>query len=989
MKSRRSSGATVPFGRAAAWVGALVLVVFAAVGCSGGGSDAPGDAGPASSSDDAVAPIDAPSSGDDSSLPDVQIAPPQGDDGSPEAAGPDANPPPTGGDVAPAPVLTAIAPAQATVGMGGPTIVCSGSGFVSRSVVQVDGVVLTTSFVSPTELRATIPTSSLTSVGTLQVTVGTAPPGGGGSDEIPFEVVNPSPTLTALSPTSALLGAADTTLTVTGTAFVSGATVSFDGAALATTVTGSTSATAIIPAASLLNSGTFPVTVTNPAPGGGTSSSIAFVVANPTVTVTKVTPSALLVGASDTQLALVGTGFVAASVVSFNGVPLATTYADAKHLGATVPGTSLGNAGSFPIVVTNPAPGGGVSTPVTLQVVYAAPTLASVSPTSAPVASPPPTVTVTGTGFLSGVTTLAFDGVSALTTVVDATHASAALTTQQMAQAYTFKLTATNPSPGGGTSSALVFNVANPNPVAISLNPSSTVVGAPDTTITVSGSAFTTSSTVLLGSLALSTTYVSATTLTAILPAANLASAGSLAIAVSTPAPGGGTSSPLAFQVNNPSPVATSVSPSFVIVGAPATAVTVSGSGFLPTSKVLLGSSALPTTYTSATSLGATIPASALAAAATLSLSVSNPAPGGGTSGALGFTVDNPGPGITQISPSSVIVPAADTPITLTGTGFVSASVVQIGGSPVPTTYGGSTLGATIPAANLATAATLSITVVNPAPGGGTSNVAFFDADDPAPVLSTVTPSTINAGASATSITLGGTGFVAASAVSVNGTNVAITAQTSTSITATVPAALLAAPSSLTVSVSNPAPGGGTSGSLTIMVGCNTASADVVLTALNTPQTLTLNFASAQTYQRITTTAVNDLCPSTAATSTTKEPVLGYVVVNAMNQAATLSAWAVCSTTDDGFLAFYSTSTVPSTQSQLEACTGYVAEGLDGAGAHNSPEANGDLYCPGLLKSRNEGLSIPACGRAVVVVQPYSTTDKTYTVPTTLKVELQ
>jgi hypothetical protein len=170
---------------------------------------------------------------------------------------------------------------------------------------------------------------------------------------------------------------------------------------------------------------------------------------------------------------------------------------------------------------------------------------------------------------------------------------------------------------------------------------------------------------------------------------------------------------------------------------------------------------------------------------------------------------------------------------------------------------------------------------------------------------------------------------------------------------------------------------------------CDPTGADVVFTGLNAPQTLSLDFSAAPTAYRIATTGASDRCPSTAATSTTKEPYVGYVVMNNTTQSATLSAWAVCGATDDGFLTFYSGSTVPSTQAGLEACTGAVAEGLDGAGAHNSPESGTSLYCPGLTKGGGDGLTLAACGRAVVLVQPYSTTDKTYTVPTTLKVELQ
>ena len=65
--------------------------------------------------------------------------------------------------------------------------------------------------------------------------------------------------------------------------------------------------------------------------------------------------------------------------------------------------------------------------------------------------------------------------------------------------------------------------------------------------------------------------------------------------------------------------------------------------------------------------------------------------------------------------------------LTVNGTGFVSNSVVNWNGSALATQFvSGSQLTAIVPAADIATASTGWVTVVNPAPGGGTSNVAFL-----------------------------------------------------------------------------------------------------------------------------------------------------------------------------------------------------------------------------------------------------------------------
>ena len=88
----------------------------------------------------------------------------------------------------------------------------------------------------------------------------------------------PTPALTTLSPNTATAGGPAFPLTVTGSGFVSGSTVQWNGAARTTTFVSATQLTAAIPASDIASPGTANVTVTNPAPGGGTSNSVAFTV---------------------------------------------------------------------------------------------------------------------------------------------------------------------------------------------------------------------------------------------------------------------------------------------------------------------------------------------------------------------------------------------------------------------------------------------------------------------------------------------------------------------------------------------------------------------------------------------------------------------------------------------------------------------------------------------------------------------------------------
>ncbi|MDF2692521.1 MAG: hypothetical protein K0S65_904, partial [Labilithrix sp.] len=276
-------------------------------------------------------------------------------------------------DEASAPEVDAIKPNQATVGSVGPSIIVSGNNFVPRSIVQLDGAPLATSFISGTELRATIPSNKLKTVGTLRISVGTAPPGGGASKEVTFAVVNPEPQVTALAPLSVLAGSGTTQIEITGDRFVQGAKIVFGMTDLATTFTSSTQLAGTIPAGLLSTSGSVPVTVVNPAPGGGTSSPISFTNSNPSASIQNINPSAAFVGSAAFEMTVNGGGFVASSAVLFNGTPLVTPYQGPNKLKAQAPASSLTAAGDFPIAVQNQPPGGGVSAPVVFKVQYPAP----------------------------------------------------------------------------------------------------------------------------------------------------------------------------------------------------------------------------------------------------------------------------------------------------------------------------------------------------------------------------------------------------------------------------------------------------------------------------------------------------------------------------------------------------------------------------------------------------------------------------------------
>src|SRR5205814_969886 len=138
--------------------------------------------------------------------------------------------------------------------------------------------------------------------------------------------------------------------------------------------------------------------------------------------------------------------------------------------------------------------------------------------------------------------------------------------------------------------------------------------------------------------------------------------------------------------------------------------------------------------------------------------------PGGGTSGAVTFTINaaaNPLPTLTSLSPSSATAGATGFTLTATGTNFVAGSVVQWGGAVRTTTFVSSTqLTAAIPAGDVATAGTDSVTVFSATPGGGTSNAVTFTTNNPAPTATSLSPSSATDIGTAHTLTVTGSNFV-------------------------------------------------------------------------------------------------------------------------------------------------------------------------------------------------------------------------------------
>src|SRR5262249_28807992 len=127
----------------------------------------------------------------------------------------------------PAPTASSTIPSSATAGGAGFSLTVNGTGFVSTSLVKFNGATKATTFVSATQLTATIAAADIATAGTVNVAVTNPAPGGGTSGNVQFTINNPNVAITSLAPTAATAGGPAFTLTITGTGFANGATVNF------------------------------------------------------------------------------------------------------------------------------------------------------------------------------------------------------------------------------------------------------------------------------------------------------------------------------------------------------------------------------------------------------------------------------------------------------------------------------------------------------------------------------------------------------------------------------------------------------------------------------------------------------------------------------------------------------------------------------------------------------------------------------------------
>lgn len=216
----------------------------------------------------------------------------------------------------------------------------------------------------------------------------------------------------------------------------------------------------------------------------------------------------------------------------------------------------------------------------------AAPTISSLSPSSATAGDPGFTLSIVGTNFEVGAT-VDFGGTNHTADVVftDAEHLSIAVGASEIATAGTKSVTVTTL---GGTSGAADFTVNNPVPSISTLTPASKTKGEAGFTLAIDGSNFVSGATVKFGATDHAGTVNGAgTQVTAAIDASEIASAGTITVKVANV--GSADSNGLSFTVNNPTPSISALTPSSATAGGAAFSLSITGTNFVSGATIHFG----------------------------------------------------------------------------------------------------------------------------------------------------------------------------------------------------------------------------------------------------------------------------------------------------------------------------------------------------------------------------------------------------------------
>jgi hypothetical protein len=458
--------------------------------------------------------------------------------------------------------VTSISPTTVNAGSASLTLTINGTGFLSTTTVQVGGVADATTFVSSTQVTATVQAQQLANGAMLSVIALNGSTSSGSGTPVNLQVTNPAPTIAQLTPATVATVATSPVILVAGTGFIPTTVIAVNGNARPTTFVSPSQVNVALAASDVASSGTLSLTAVNPAPGGGTSAASNVAVSNPVPGVGVLSTRVVLNNVtSPPAITVTGTNYVPNTTVLLNGTARATTFVSTTQISFQLTAADLTVAQQFTVTLQNPVPGGGTVAAGSLFILQPTPTpvITQVSPAQLVAGSSQTSITVYGSNLYQQIgtnsyfvtSTILWNG-TALTAqgglgigsnpYIVATVPASLLTATGTA-AITVSSVASTPA----VSNSLTVNIVPPPPPTLtSISPNSGPLNTA-ATVTLVGTGFTSGSTVALNGTNIAATYLNSSQLKVTIPALSLTLPGSVNLTVTTPAPGGGTTAPLPY----------------------------------------------------------------------------------------------------------------------------------------------------------------------------------------------------------------------------------------------------------------------------------------------------------------------------------------------------------------------------------------------------------------------------------------------------------
>jgi hypothetical protein len=441
-----------------------------------------------------------------------------------------------------------FSPASVPYGSGAVNpLTITGFGFTPSSIVWFDGAPVPTTYLNVTTLTIVVSAGTVSVPGfyPLYVEDASYP---ATSTTVVWAVTFPVPTYTITAPSSAFLGSGATTTTATGTNFfAAGTTAAIDGTNTPFAYVGATSGIVTIPASITNVAGDHAITITNAAPGGGTTAPRTYQTRYRTPAITSLDVTGIPTGGGDYALGVNDTSGrfydpaawpSGGTVGTVDGVAVPTAFVSATRVVLTIPASVTIVSGSKTIRVENPTlgGGGGASAGTPFLVGFLAPTVTSVAPVATPLVPSitytdgPTVVAVKGTNFYAGGnTTVLVNGTPATTTYVSTTEVRFTYTPSTV-QDLAISVTNNTGGGGGGTSGTVTLAIS---PLVTTITPNTGFqYDAGGIPAVVGGGPFLAGSVVSMNGSEVPTVWADASTLNITLPGTVSTATGSVIVRV-------------------------------------------------------------------------------------------------------------------------------------------------------------------------------------------------------------------------------------------------------------------------------------------------------------------------------------------------------------------------------------------------------------------------------------------------------------------------